>query len=542
MLAKQTMLSQRRSVLIAHAISKFSPVIFDHPVWIRFGKQELSTSLTITDNLLWAARNLQNDDPIAACQILLICAVYQNYTGQSHNAETTVQNSLALARQNGLPEEILWALWGACAISFQQGNHEQAASRLGDLQIELIERDEWVLANFVDVVKQSLPRPVTDSTAEGSGTSQEQPVADLLKLTFDWLQHWGYFAQFPKFEFFATSKYPVRHVIEKVNLIRLFFSIRVWQDRWNSLIRILEGKKNRFSQDAPLDPKARTLHPSIADSPPEVSLQKSRQALRNEEDSGQLSSSINMVVQMLGPFSITIQDSLLKLTASRGLSLFKYMLLHHKQSTPRDVLMDTFWPDADPEAARNNLNVAIYALRKELRSVTDVAVVCHENGAYCLSPDLKLWLDVDEFEKCIKTGQKLESRDQLTAAVTEYEIAINLYQGDFLAEDPYEDWTVLDRERLRVAYLDTLDHLSQIYFSQECYAACLTLCQRILGYDLCREDIHYRLMQCYSRLGQGPLALRQYQCCIEALQAELGVDPSPETTKLYEKVRQREQI
>ena len=33
-------------------------------------------------------------------------------------------------------------------------------------------------------------------------------------------------------------------------------------------------------------------------------------------------------------------------------------------------------------------------------------------------------------------GQQLESKKQLTAAVAEYEIAVNLYRGDFLADNP----------------------------------------------------------------------------------------------------------
>ena len=93
---------------------------------------------------------------------------------------------------------------------------------------------------------------------------------------------------------------------------------------------------------------------------------------------------IPMTVQMLGHFSITIQNSLLKLHATRGLSLLKYLLLYHKQNTPREVLMDIFWPDADPDAARNNLNVAIHGLRQVLRTVTDVGVIHFEDGAYGL--------------------------------------------------------------------------------------------------------------------------------------------------------------
>jgi DNA-binding SARP family transcriptional activator len=153
-----------------------------------------------------------------------------------------------------------------------------------------------------------------------------------------------------------------------------------------------------------------------------------------------------------------------------------------------------------------------------------------------------VWLDVEEFEKCVKSGQRLEDRNQLTAAVAEYEAAISVYQGDFLEQNPYEEWTVLERERLRITYLDMLDRLSQIYFSQEHYAACITICQLILMRDNCREDAHSLLMRCYSRQGQDHLALRQYQNCVKALRTELEVDPSPETTKVYNHIRRREPV
>jgi DNA-binding SARP family transcriptional activator len=248
------------------------------------------------------------------------------------------------------------------------------------------------------------------------------------------------------------------------------------------------------------------------------------------------------VVQMLGAFSLTILDAPVKLPASRGLSLLKYLLFHHKQDTPREVLMDIFWRDANPEASRNNLNVAIHSMRQALRTATNVAVIRFEDGAYGVEPSLDIWLDVEEFEKYIKEGQRLEALNQVAAAVSKYEMAIDLYQGDLLSDSPYESWTVADRDRLLVAYLDTLDRISHIYFSQEHYAACIAQCHLILARDLCREDVHYRLMQCYSRLGQGPLALRQYQICAEALRAELDVDAAPETTQLYEHIRHRQPV
>jgi DNA-binding SARP family transcriptional activator len=239
---------------------------------------------------------------------------------------------------------------------------------------------------------------------------------------------------------------------------------------------------------------------------------------------------------------MTIQDSPIKVPASRGLSLLKYLLLHHKQEIPREVLMDIFWPDSDADAARNNLNVAMHNLRQVLRSASDTAIIRFEDGAYGLSDNLEVWLDVEEFERCIKKGQQLEARNQTADALTNYEIATNLYEGDFLADSPYENWTVIEREHLQIAYLETLDHISQIYFHQEHYAACISQCQILLDHDRCREDVHFRLMQCYGRLGQAPLAMRQYQICVEALRDELDVDPAPETAQLYEQIRHRDTV
>jgi DNA-binding SARP family transcriptional activator len=101
---------------------------------------------------------------------------------------------------------------------------------------------------------------------------------------------------------------------------------------------------------------------------------------------------------------------------------------------------------------------------------------------------------------------------------------------------------MLEREHLRVTYLDTLDRLSQIYFDEERYSACIYVCRLLLDRDRCREDAHCLLMRCYSRQGQYHLALRQYQNCVEALQVELAVVPAQETKQLYEQIRRHDLI
>lgn len=260
-------------------------------------------------------------------------------------------------------------------------------------------------------------------------------------------------------------------------------------------------------------------------------------------NSAGVEASPTLTVHLLGMFQVTLNDAPVSdWPSGRGRALFKYLLTHRNPWPSREMLMEAFWPNAAPKSARNSLNVAIHGLRRALRTAADVPVVVLDGGTYCLHPDVRLWLDVEEFEHRIDRWQELEEEGDLTEATFEYETAASLYQGDFLADDPYEEWAVLTRERLRLAYLDTLGRLSHLYFTRAQYASCATLCQRIIERDPCREDAHRRLMRCYSRQGQPHLALRQYRACAEALQAELNVGVASATMELQQRTRHHEPV
>jgi DNA-binding SARP family transcriptional activator len=256
------------------------------------------------------------------------------------------------------------------------------------------------------------------------------------------------------------------------------------------------------------------------------------------EPDGQL-----LTVHLLGQLKVRLDDAPVDdWPSGRGRSLFKYLLTHRDPWPRREVLMDVFWPDALPAAARNSLNVAVHGLRRAFRATAAGPVVVLEGGVYRLDQRLRLWLDVDEFELHAATGRRLEAAGDLADAVAAYERAAALYQGDFLADDPYEDWPVLPREQLLLTHLDVLDRLSSLYFGQHQYGACVALCRQLVHRDPCREDAHRRLMRCYSRQGQPHLALRQYQACVDALHRELLVDPEPATADLARQLRVHQPI
>jgi DNA-binding SARP family transcriptional activator len=439
--------------------------------------------------------------------------------------------------------------------------------------------EEWILANLIDVLRQSIFQPLSVPVRKNWQPPRTQPFEDALAIVLDGLQHWGFSPHNPRTE-------PEETFSSQTNtgftLIQSFFSIQHWQGHWRTLLLAFRGElrlqwtkqekpaaRKRFAlwksflislrsypsgreDHAPASDALEPGNPSLLPPAREIAIprassheQKLLPLIVDDERTPHpepTAAVLPVSVHMLGTFKMTIGDSAVKLPASRAASLLKYLLFHHEQTTPREVLMDIFWPDAEPEMARNNLNVALHSLRRALRTAMDLPVIVFEEGAYGLAPNLQVWLDIEEFERCIKAGQRLEGRNQPTAAIADYEAAVSLYQGDFLEQSPYEEWTILDRERLRIAYLDTLDRLSQIYFKEERYTACRTACQLILNAEPCREDAHCLLMRCYSRQRQQHLALYQYQVCVEALRSELQVEPAPETTELYHRIRRREQV
>jgi hypothetical protein len=140
-----------------------------------------------------------------------------------------------------------------------------------------------------------------------------------------------------------------------------------------------------------------------------------------------------LAVHLLGVLRVTLNDVPLDdWPSGRGRSVFKYLLTHRDPWASREILMQTFWPDAAPDSARNSLNVAIHGLRRSLRTAADVPVVVLDGGVYRLHPDVRLWLDVEEFERHVASGRGLEEPGELTGAMAEYELATALYQGDFL--------------------------------------------------------------------------------------------------------------
>ena len=252
----------------------------------------------------------------------------------------------------------------------------------------------------------------------------------------------------------------------------------------------------------------------------------------------------SMAVYCLGSFWVYLdKQPVIEWPSSKGKTIFKYLVTNRERPVDKEVLMELFWPEATPDAARNNLNVAIYGLRQALRQVQPhFSHLLFQDDCYLLNPDFQIWVDCETFIDIIKNARTLEHRGDLDGALRSYCAAEAMYLGEFMEEDRYEEWPAIHRQHLQDEYLSLLERLIRHYFDHDDDLACTTMCRKMLAVDPCREETHRYLMLSYLRQGHPHLALRQYYICVKTLKDQLDLAPTPVTTALYEQIRQAKLI
>jgi DNA-binding SARP family transcriptional activator len=61
-----------------------------------------------------------------------------------------------------------------------------------------------------------------------------------------------------------------------------------------------------------------------------------------------------LAARMLGSLVVSLNGTVIDTSSSRRTrQVLSYLLLRRRAAIPRDVLMETFWPTAPPDSARN---------------------------------------------------------------------------------------------------------------------------------------------------------------------------------------------
>jgi DNA-binding SARP family transcriptional activator len=127
-------------------------------------------------------------------------------------------------------------------------------------------------------------------------------------------------------------------------------------------------------------------------------------------------------------------------------------------------------------------------------------------------------VDVESFEGAARAARR--ARDPAA-----YRAAIELYAGELLPEDRYEEWAQERREELRQLYLTLLVELARLHEEREEFVPAIEALRRVVAAETTHEEAHVGLMRVYAMNGRREEALKQHERLREALSREFGTQP-----------------
>ena len=239
-------------------------------------------------------------------------------------------------------------------------------------------------------------------------------------------------------------------------------------------------------------------------------------------------------IRLFGGFTVSVGSRTIEQEAWRlrkAAVLVKLLALAPGHHLHREQAMEALWPELGIKAASNNLRGAIYAARKALASepAAGSRYLASQEESLVLCPEGQLWVDVEAFEQAARVARR--SREPAA-----YEAALELYAGELLPGDRYEEWADKHRRRLRETYLALLLGLASLHEEHGNYEPAIEALRRIISKEPAREEAHAGLMRLYALWGNKAEALAQYSRLEKTLSRELGTETGASSRALREEI------
>ncbi|WP_420641296.1 tetratricopeptide repeat protein [Candidatus Leptofilum sp.] len=254
-------------------------------------------------------------------------------------------------------------------------------------------------------------------------------------------------------------------------------------------------------------------------------------------------------LMLFGGFAASIAGkAITQFRTDKMRALLAYLAMNGERPFRRELLATLLWPDWSDEAARRNLRQTLHRLRQMLDKLapnlgkdlfTTTRQTVQLNGAV-------VSLDVAHFQHHLQTIETHAhtSLQSCSHCLERMQQAAALYQGDLLAgfnvKDafPFEEWLIVQQEQHQQQMMALLDKLALAFTQRGDYGRAQQYASQQVSMAPWRESAHRQLMRLYMLEGQRDKALAQYESCRTSLLQELAVEPSAETTQLWQQIKE----
>lgn len=258
-------------------------------------------------------------------------------------------------------------------------------------------------------------------------------------------------------------------------------------------------------------------------------------------------------LNLMGPPEVRLGNKSLKFPTRKTLALLIYLALEGGEQ-PRDLLAALLWPESNQgrsyASLRNTLSHLQSAL-SEARELAQTSFLAVTHSALALNPEADIQLDlrmVEDAYALARAERSSRASPQNFDSLPLLQKAAAYHRGDFLAgfslgdAPSFDDWVDMQREVWRRRLGLILDRLSEIQFARGEFAETAETASLWIALDALNEVAYRRKMRAHFAAGERGQALETYEFCRAILEAELGIEPEPDTEALVLRIRSQHPV
>lgn len=216
--------------------------------------------------------------------------------------------------------------------------------------------------------------------------------------------------------------------------------------------------------------------------------------------------------------------------------VFRYLVASRGAPQRSEAIAAALWPDRGPSAV-TNVRYCIFKLRDQLGERADHggSIVLRDAAGYRLDPS-RLKLDADVYTRQATAGITAYRRQDHATAERVLGEALELYRGEFLADDVYADWAFPEREYLRSLTGKSLAAMAQMAVASGRLVTAAEHLGRLARLEPFDSHVHQMLIEVCLRRGRRTEALRHYHALRARLERAFGERPDFELTSVVAEV------
>lgn len=247
-------------------------------------------------------------------------------------------------------------------------------------------------------------------------------------------------------------------------------------------------------------------------------------------------------VRLFGGLDVRVGDRIVRehdWRKRKARVLFALMVLQGGRDLSREQICDLLWPELDAIKARNNFYVIWSIMKGAL--VPDAPrgaklEYADNTGGRCRIDVELVSSDVEEFSRTIAAARAAENSGNQVEALACYERLREIYRGDLLPGDLYDECFSAARDRYRMQFCEAMRRAVECAEVAGRSDDSLRFARAGLDCDPLSEDLYRAVMRYHIDAGQRSAAIDAYFACRQRLCDDLGLDPSSETMRLYDQV------